>query len=172
MGNVRRAHPPVRMQTHDIGPGREAGSGVVPARSCLLPAPRPGVFTPLGHAERDGLCSAWARMSAAMSPRAARWASDRAELPPCGEGRGEDVTARIPASCPGHPCNEPSPVLSLLRLSAAARLRVAAGTLPAGHQPASASRRVAGQGSFTPSDSPPKPPSLRFLPRLKRVTGP
>lgn len=33
----------------------------------------------LGHTDRDGLSSTWARSSAAMSP----WASDSAEFPPC-----------------------------------------------------------------------------------------
>lgn len=65
-----------------------ASSGAVTRRSCLIPTPCPGFFSLLGHTERDGLCSLWARRRAAMSAWAARWARDSAELPPCREGGG------------------------------------------------------------------------------------
>lgn len=159
-----RVHPLVCMETRDIVPGRRAGSGAVTRRSCLFPTPHPGFFSRLGHAERDGLCSAWARRSAAMSPWAARWASDRAELPPCGEGGGEDVTTRIAASRPSQPHNEPSSILNRLHFLAPPPPREAVVNLPAGHEFSSPLLRAVGQGCFALSYLPPKPPPLQFIP--------
>lgn len=146
----------------------EASSGTVTRRNRSFPAPRPGFFSPLGHAERDGLCSAWARRSAAMSPRRA---SDRAELPPCGEGGGEEVTAQIPPSRPGRPRNLPSSILDRLHfLATPPPPWEALCDLPAGREFSSALQQVVGQGCFAPTYLPPKPPSLQFFPHLKRAT--
>lgn len=142
-----------------------ASSGTVTRRSRSFPAPRPGFFSPLGHAERDGLCSAWARRSAAMSPRRA---SDRAELPPCGEGGGEDVTARIPASRPGRPRNLPSSILDRLHfLAAPPPPWEALCDLLAGPEFSSALQPAVGQGCFAPTYLPPKTSFPAVLPSFK-----
>lgn len=126
-----RVHPPVRMETCDTGPSRQGGQRGRYKKELFAPHSASRFLLPLGHAERDGLCSAWARRSAAMSPWAACWASDRAELPPCGEGAGEDITARIPASHPGHPHNPVRSILNSPHFLAPSLLREAVCSLPA-----------------------------------------